>query len=188
MVSEKIILADSDEAASIQTVTGWVSSAGRFWGNDEHMARYDGSTHRRCECGEIIEQRSYCEKCHARAEHEKYLALPRVPWDGIAPLNIWGTDTYFFDEDSLKDHCFDNDCQPKDLPLVICEPKYADPIDANEHYCDDIPEDGEVPAEIQNAFDVLNAAIKACTDPLCWYPGKQAVTPESLPTLESSDS
>ena len=39
---EKIVTYDSAEAASIQTVTGWVSRSGRFWGNDEHMARYDG--------------------------------------------------------------------------------------------------------------------------------------------------
>ena len=44
---KKIILPESPEAASIQTVTGWVSSNGRYWGNDEHMARYDGSTHRK---------------------------------------------------------------------------------------------------------------------------------------------
>ena len=35
---EKIVPYDSSEAASIQTVTGWVSRSGRFWGNDEHMA------------------------------------------------------------------------------------------------------------------------------------------------------
>lgn len=38
---EKIIPYDSAEAASIQNVTGWVSRSGRFWGNDEQMARYD---------------------------------------------------------------------------------------------------------------------------------------------------
>jgi len=46
---EKIVPYDSAEAASIQTVTGWVSRSGRFWGNDEHMARYDGCTHRKCD-------------------------------------------------------------------------------------------------------------------------------------------
>ena len=43
---KQIILPESPEAASVQTVTGWVSRTGRYWGNDERMARYDGSTHR----------------------------------------------------------------------------------------------------------------------------------------------
>ena len=36
---EKIVPYDSAEAASIQTVTGWVSRSRRFWGDDEHMAQ-----------------------------------------------------------------------------------------------------------------------------------------------------
>ena len=43
-MTEQIIAYDSAEAASIQTVSGWVSRAGRFFGNDEHMARHDVTT------------------------------------------------------------------------------------------------------------------------------------------------
>lgn len=185
---KQVVMADSEEAASIKTVTGWVSRTGRYWGDDERMARYDGSTHRLCECGTVVEQRSFCRVCSERNEHEKYLAMPAVAWDGEVPLNLHGTDTYFFDNDSLLDHCADNGCQPQDLPLVICVPKYARKIDGSEHYCDDLPEDGELPAELEEAFRVLNAAIQACTTPLCWYPGKHSVTPESLPTLEPEDA
>jgi hypothetical protein len=49
MPEEKVVMYESSEAASIQTVTGWVGADGRFWGNDEHMARYCGATHRHCE-------------------------------------------------------------------------------------------------------------------------------------------
>lgn len=180
-----VVLADSPEAASFKTVSGWVSRLGNFWGNDERMARYDGSTHRRCECGEIIEQRSYCRKCHDRKEQEKYLAMPAASWDGVIPLCIHGTDTYFFDVDSLLYHCEEQNCQPKDLPLVICVPTLAREIDPNEHYCDDLPEDGDIPPEIEEAFARLNAAIKACKTPLSWSPGQQAVTPESLPVVDT---
>lgn len=186
--NKKVVMADSEEAASIKTVTGWVSRTGHFWGDDERMARYDGSTHRLCECGAVIEQRSFCRACSERKDREKYLAMPSVAWDGEVPLNLHGTDTYFFDEDSLLDHCADNECQPQDLPLVICVPKYASQIDGSEHYCDDLPEDGELPAELEEAFRVLNEAIQACMTPLCWYPGKNSVTPESLPTLEPEDA
>ncbi|MEB2744543.1 hypothetical protein [Citrobacter portucalensis] len=48
MKTEKIVMMDSDEAASIQTVTGWVDRQGRFWGKDENQARWCGATHRKC--------------------------------------------------------------------------------------------------------------------------------------------
>ena len=38
MVEKKIIMRESDEAASIKTVTGWVSSDGRWWGDHEAEA------------------------------------------------------------------------------------------------------------------------------------------------------
>ena len=75
MTDKKRILYDSPEAASVQTVTGWVSSRGMFCGNDEHMARHHGSTHRVCEKnldhGEH-ETRGYCEVCarEGRAAHD----------------------------------------------------------------------------------------------------------------------
>ena len=47
MAEKPIIMEDSPEAASIKTVTGWVSRTGRFCGDDERMARFDGSTHNR---------------------------------------------------------------------------------------------------------------------------------------------
>ena len=37
MAEKPIIMEDSPEAASIKTVTGWVSRTGRFWGNDERL-------------------------------------------------------------------------------------------------------------------------------------------------------
>lgn len=64
----EMILASSPEAASIQTVTGWVARDGRFWGDDERMARYCGSTHSICEKNPAhgpVENRSYCEACYA---------------------------------------------------------------------------------------------------------------------------
>jgi len=46
------------------------------------------------------------------------------------------------------------------LDLEICKPVYADEIDPNEYYYDDLPEDIEVPQSIQDAFDVLNVELK----------------------------
>lgn len=60
-----MIMRESAEAASFQTVTGWVSSNGHFYGNDERTARYDGCTHQLCEsCGVAVCFDEYvCDKC-----------------------------------------------------------------------------------------------------------------------------
>lgn len=51
---EKIIMYDTPAAAMYRTgIEGWVSSDGHFFGKGEraeHLARYSGSTHHKCEC------------------------------------------------------------------------------------------------------------------------------------------
>lgn len=177
---EIIILDTSDEAASIKTVTGWVSRTGRFWGDDERMARYDGSAHKVCACGAMISQKSYCRLCADRRQLEKYEAMERKPWDGESMLYSDGSDEYFSDMSEVHDRCAENDINVADLRLIICEPNYASQIDPSEHYCDDVPEDGEVPAGIAAAFDALNKAIRECGTPLSWSPGKYALDLELL--------
>lgn len=98
--TEKIVMMDSDEAASIQTLTGWVSRDGHFWGDDEHMARWSGATHRKCknkpDDHPIHRTHSYCEECHKESRQAKFAALERAVWAG-EPLVIFDDDTYFFD-------------------------------------------------------------------------------------------
>jgi len=50
---EKIILYDSDEAATKVQIWAWKDSKGRYHLN-ENTARYSGSTHRKCDCGELM--------------------------------------------------------------------------------------------------------------------------------------
>ncbi len=80
--SPKVVMMDSDEAASIQTLTGWVDRQGRFWGDNEHQARWSGSTHRKC--GKHPEQHpaypsnSYCESCRKEDRRAKFAEMKRV--------------------------------------------------------------------------------------------------------------
>ena len=180
MAEKQVIMEDSPEAASIQTVTGWVSRAGRFWGNDERTARYDGSTHKRCECGSVIEQRSYCRTCHDRKEIERWDAMPEVEWDGVSMLYSQSADQYFRDEQELSDYCADSDepCTPDDLRLIICTPNYLREVDLCETHSDDMPEDGDESCfapEVQEALCALNKAIRESRTPdkaVSWSPGK----------------
>lgn len=172
----KIILPDSDEAASVQAVTGWVSRTGRFWGDDEHMARWEGSTHRAClSCGEPLIRDGWakCKACRDKADDESYFAAERSPWDGISLIYSKSTDRYFNDPEEVYEYAEGEETDPDEMRLFLCTPNYAWEIDSS-IYEDIIPSDdeGELPDELQKAMDAFNAAVKAYGKPVSWEPSK----------------
>lgn len=179
-MNTEIVMEDSGEAASYKTVTGWVSRTGQFWGTDERMARYCGSTHKTCKCGVVVEQRSYCRACHDKVQVAKFEAKEKTPWDGVSMIYSDAHDRYFSDTGEVSDYAYDNELSLASLRLIICEPTMAREIDYDDHYCDDLPEDGEIPADIADAFEELNAVIRACTTPLSWSPGEFALCLEGV--------
>jgi hypothetical protein len=188
---EKIVLPNSLEAAQLKQVIGWVARNGTFWGKDERMARYVGSTHKYCECGNLIEKCSYCNKCASARTKENFERMERVAWDGETPLVTYDGVTYFFSNDELQDYCCDNRVQPRDLMLVLAKPCYAREINFSEYYCDDLPEglgvDDILPGYVLDAFDAVNKVIRECNTPLSSWPSDKAVDPESLPVIEFDD-
>ncbi|WP_322847378.1 hypothetical protein [Pseudomonas sp. B33.4] len=101
-----IIMYDAPEAASLQTVTGWVSSGGRFFGDDENLARHCGATHRRCEVNPeypIYEVNSSCDECRHVRRQAKFAAMPVKDCAG-EPLVIFDGDRYLFEKDDLRDY------------------------------------------------------------------------------------
>ena len=174
--NDPVVMYDSPEAASLQTVTGWVSRTGRYWGNDEQMARYDGSTHRKCEANPehpVYETNSYCTACHHARRAAKFREMPRAPWDGTTPLVVFDTDQYLWDAEAVHAYLKDNDIAPEDAQLVICKPNKLSQIDAD-HWSDDLPEDGELPDAVGIALDALNRAIQQA--PVAsWTEGNTAV-------------
>lgn len=176
---EKIVMDDSPEAASVQTVTGWVSSRGHFFGPGEageRTARYDGSTHTKCKgCGSPVEKCWIkCGACRDKAAGEKFKAMEKVKWDGVTPLALFDTDTYFFNMEDIDRYCEDNDTVPGQLRLVLCYPVKPSEVDANEMFYDQLPEDGEVQdTDILAAIDALNAAIRKA-EAFSWLPGNVA--------------
>src|ERR1044071_1988940 len=165
---EKIIMYDSPEAAEIKTVTGWVSSTGRWWAKDEHMARWEGCTHKKCECGTVVEKsRSKCEECHHKYLLDLYNSYPLKEWDGKTPVTTFFNDKFFFDSDEIEEYLDENEMNPEDLYLQLCEPKYMQEIDAG-LWNDVLPEDqDDLPKEIQSALDDLNAKLKK-QGPVSW--------------------
>lgn len=175
MTKEKMILYSSDEAAEVKTVTGWVARTGRFWRNDEHMARWDGCTHVECDCGAVIERgRVKCDLCRDRAALQRYMDRPRQKWNKEDPLYSETADVYFWCGEDLLEHCLEYDVKATALRLRICVPVYAKEIDPNEHYCDSLPEDGEVMGDLADMFEELNKFIRESKTILSWEPGDYA--------------
>jgi hypothetical protein len=170
-----MVLYSSPEAARIKTVTGWVARTGEYWGDNEHMARYCGSTHKVCECGEVVSQRTYCRKCADTRALAKFSAMERRPWDGDTMLFSDSKDLYFSTVSEATDYAYDNELSLDELRLVICEPNFANEIVGSEYFSEDLPEDGDLPAELSDAFAALNEAIRKCGTPLSWSPGKYAL-------------
>lgn len=182
---EVVILPESDQAAEFRTdVTGWVSRHGRFFGNSEDTARYDGCTHRHCKgCGGPVRKSSWvcCDDCRRKARANRFAALESVVWDGETPLCIFEGDDFFFDRNELDDYCYEHDCRPSDLELVLCVPVYAQPIDPDDFYEGSLPEDqalGDVCPYLQEQFDELNRYIVTRKPLLSWMPGKTAAIVE----------
>ena len=170
MKKEKvIIMMDSPEAAQIKTVTGWVSREGRFFGDDERAARFNGGTHHLCECGEIMERHyTKCQICRNKKMVEKYESFPFEEWDQKVPVAIWGTDDYFWNVDDVEYYLEDNGLQPEDLQLVICYPNHPDELNAEQWY-EYLPEDsdGQLPKEMEKKIAEFNEFLKTM-GPLSW--------------------
>lgn len=184
MKNQPIILYASDEAAHEATVTGWVARDGRFWGDDEHMARWCGCTHIICECGQPVEKAwTLCDACRDKKRTKRWEAMPLVEWDGESAFCVFDTDRFFFDLDSFLDWMADEDEPPTDVRLELCEPVALRSVDTD-YWSDDMHEDweGDLPEPVQAALDALNAAIRAHDKPVCWRPcGKRIAPPKETP-------
>lgn len=180
--SPVVVMYDSPEAAHRGTVEGWISRDGRFYGDDEHLARWAGCTHKRCDCGGIMD-RGYtrCLDCIADEDRKRWEALPAVEWDGDAPLCLFDDDHFFFSPWELLEYCEDHNVKPTALRLVLAEGRRFSTLE-EDYWVDDLPEDGDLPGPIADAVKKLNEVIKAYPHPAAYWPSKQRVVinPENL--------
>jgi hypothetical protein len=173
---DKVVMFNSDESAKFVTnVSGWVSRNGRFYGNDERTARYDGCTHRPCgNCGEPTEKSwLICPDCREKKDIEKYKSMPKEVWNEEGGLYSDSHDKYFWSWDEVEDYCGDEDIKEEDLRLIICIPQYLPLLDKSDYGSDELPEDHELPDEVIKAIDDFNKIIKE-EPPVSWYPGNKA--------------
>jgi hypothetical protein len=188
MSNGAIIPYDQSDLVRRVTATGWVSTDGRFYGEDEHLARWASCTHVRCGCGALAEKPwTACDACRLKNDIERYNKMPQREWDGSTILYSDAADRYFHAYEEIVDYLRDRtDEDPvitvDDLRLIVCEPnrpRYIDP----DYFCDEMAEDDDhLPKEIEEAMEAFNA-VMAKQPPLSWSPGKYA----AIVTIDPKD-
>lgn len=178
--NEKVILSDAPDAAKLVHLNlpdgtsygeGWVSINRRFY-TTEAEARNDSATHHKCEtCGAINKKGSYCKPCYAQKSREKYFKKPFQEWDEKSMVVCFEDDKFFDSKEDVLEYCGDNDIDPEQLMLVICEPNNLTPINYD-HWQDLMPEDGdgELPKEVEEALKAFNEVL-AKQKPISWSAG-----------------
>ena len=181
--AKEIVMFNSPSAAGYRTgLSGWVARGGIYFGDGpgcERNARYAGCTHVACsKCGAPTpKSRTLCQDCNHLADLARYEAMPRVEWDGLAMLYSEARDNYYISQDAAEDELEPGETLA-DLRLVICTPNYASPLD-EDYFCDELPEDGELPEEVADAVAAFNRSVNVIV--LSWSPGKFAL---ALPGAE----
>lgn len=176
----EIIIMDTDSRAAtfVENIKGWVSRHGRFYGNDkmsERTARFDGSTHRKCEECENLVTKSYtlCPVCRTKKAIARYDALEKKKWDGEGMVYSDSCDEYFSDWDDIHDYAYENRLSLADMRLLICELVYLHEI-CSEAWEDELCEDADLPEGVEKALAEFNKVIRAA-GPVSYRPGKFAV-------------
>jgi hypothetical protein len=174
-MEKKKIMYESNQAAEYRTnIQGWVSSEGRFFGSDEHMARWHGSTHKICECGnEMSKGWTICESCRTKKADEEFNLLEEVEWDGVSMISIYHDDRFFSDIGDVYEYCEEEEIDIKDLKLVICKKSVniseVNIDELNEEYT---TEDGrgvsDFHPEIADKVSELNELIRNAK-PTIWF-------------------
>ena len=161
MENKIINYSDTESARYVENIKGWVDINNRFFGDGkdaEHLARYSSCTHRTCECGNITEKGwGVCPECRLKKEIEKYILLQFKEYDG-SPVYSHNIDKYFFSEEELLDYLSDEE-EIEDLRLVFCNENHFNELGVD-YFEDILPEDGEIPDELQKAIDNINEVIK----------------------------
>lgn len=133
----------SEDSAEQRTVTGWVCKrCSRYWGDDEHMARYCCATDFPCECGgRRSKPYTHCKSCREKHEYERWFAKEPIEWDGEFPVALWDDDRFFFDADELGFYLEEYELELEYLWLTTCEPNNGRHFEMSEYLCDELPEE-----------------------------------------------
>lgn len=187
MSQEKIILVEDAEKLIEQvSLEAWKVNDQKYFIKKESAIEFV-TTHKKCECGELMDKyRSKCRKCQSEEWSKqstlRYNKKPFQEWNGEDMLCIFDDDKFFSDVESIFDYLDDfnhgNDedslIKLEDLQLCICEPNSPPLVDYNV-FCEELlPEDvddiSDLAPEIIKKVDELNEFIKT-QKPISWSEG-----------------
>jgi hypothetical protein len=187
-MENNVVLFESPEAATYRTdIKGWVSRNGHYYGDgpsNERTARWAGCTHMTCECGKEFEKGSLsCAECRDKAAVEAYYDLPVVKWDLVTPLAVSvlrGEDKFFFHLEDVLDYAaqLQDESGHDELRLILCKPGHLHTLSEYD-WCDDLPEDGELPTDVALLVEQLNEAIRKAA-PVCWWPSEERISADQI--------
>jgi len=82
------------------------------------------------------------------------------------------------DEEDIENYLDEYECSVQSLRLVICEPVKLREVDFD-YFCEELPEDGELPDDVFSALNELNKVIRK-QEPVSWIPGKFAAVVKEM--------
>ena len=182
------IFEDDPRAAYLGTVTGWISRDGYFYGNNEKAARYAGSTHKMCKCGNIFKKNSYCALCHEINTLDRYHAMKECE---NAKGDMFFSDAYhsfFSDVEQILEFMHENEISlVEDLRLQPTRPNKCFVPDVIDLYSGILPEDGDIhsiPESVLLVFDELKQKLKEIDATLSWEPINAKLSKEQVEEIQ----
>lgn len=178
--SEDKIVRYQDIKLEEKQVTGYVVN-GKFYGNNEDVARYILCTHRPCmKCGkDAPKSRTTCDDCSQAYAVERWELSEKVPISEGELLFYSESLGEYMNEGEVADYCYDNSCNERGLLLYHCTREDPPQVDLCSLYENVTPEDFCVTdmwsLEIEEACDKLNA-LMAATPVDSYKPSKIAVS------------
>lgn len=174
LIEGKVHMKDIKEGTHPREMPVLIVGKQKFWASattKDMLATHDDCA----KCNKEFEKRysnsRYCSECEFQIQYEKYVALPFKEWNGSDPVFSRTLDQYFFGSDEIDDYLNDNEVEEDiNLMLVLCTSNYASQLDYD-HFCDDLPEDGEPPEALKQAMIEFNKKIMELS-PLSWSEGK----------------
>ena len=166
-----------------EDINGYVGTDGRFWGKDEHMARWTSCDTLDCAtegCSNVITKGFVrCMSCQEKRARDKWEEADKRPV-GENDMMYWSEacDKYFQEWEEVDDHCQEFDCKIEDLLLYHCERESPPQVDLDMIYEDITPEDLDINDMISDEIDDL---VRELNDALlrhtvnCFRPSKIAV-------------
>lgn len=166
-----------------QEITGWFcKTCNRFFGSDEHQARYCHAESFPCKCGKRYSKGwTCCNDCREVNDAARYFKFPEVEWDGETPLAHYSSGRFFFDVDELSEWLNENDFACDDVMLCICEPNNPCEFDLMEYLYDYLPDDKDLVelSGLNKINDIVNTWIKE-QGTLSWYASNKRPSLASL--------